>query len=163
DRGDLTPVHIEGLKGMRFAPTDEMALLKSALNGDGQTADPPAVAFIAPLDPLMWDRRLLRDMWDFDYVWEVYVPEHKRRWGYYVLPILFGDRFVGRFEPRLDRKESVLRILGTWWESGFAPRQADGFVPQMRQALKAYMRFVGAKKVEWLPAASAAGRLIGSP
>ena len=51
----------------------------------------------------MWDRRLLRELWDFDYIWEVYVPEAKRRWGYYVLPILFGDRLVGRIEPRLDR------------------------------------------------------------
>ena len=61
------------------------------------------MTFLAPLDPLCWDRDLLRTLFDFDYVWEVYVPEHKRRWGYYVLPILFGDRLVGRIEPRIDR------------------------------------------------------------
>ena len=105
----------------------------------------PGVAFLAPLDPLVWDRRLLRDLFGFDYIWEVYVPEPKRRWGYYVLPILFGDRLVGRFEPRLDRATRTLRILGLWWEDGFNPRKEDGFVDAMRAALAAYLDFVGAE------------------
>ncbi len=120
------------------------------------------MAFIAPLDPVMWDRRLLRQLWSFDYVWEVYVPEQKRRWGYYVLPILFGERFVGRFEPRVDRASKTLRILGIWWEEGFSPRTADGFVPSMRDALRAYMQFVGAIRVEWLPQTAGAGKLFGT-
>jgi uncharacterized protein YcaQ len=161
ERGDLIPIHIEGVKGARFAPADELAMLQSADND--KATDQPGVAFIAPLDPLMWDRRLLRQMWGFDYVWEVYVPEHKRRWGYYVLPILFGDTFVGRIEPRFDRKEKTLRILGIWWEEGFNPRKSEGFVPAVREALRAYSRFVGANRVEWLPPAAAAGKLIGSP
>ena len=66
----------------------------------------------------------------FDYVWEVYVPEQKRRWGYYVLPVLFGDRLVGRIEPRLDRATKTLRILGIWWEDGFSPRTRRGSCPR---------------------------------
>ena len=54
----------------------------------------------------------LRSLYDFDYVWEVYVPAAKRRWGYYVLPILFGDRLVGRIEPRIDRRAGALRVIG---------------------------------------------------
>ena len=69
------------------------------------------VAFLAPLDPLAWDRDLLLRLWAFDYRWEVYVPAAKRRWGYYVLPLLYGDRFVGRIEPRIDRKTGTLRVL----------------------------------------------------
>ena len=65
----------------------------------------PGVAFLAALDPLVWDRDLLRSLYDFDYLWEVYVPAAKRRWGYYVLPILFGDRLVGRIEPRIERQD----------------------------------------------------------
>ena len=99
---------------------------------------------------------------DFDYLWEVYVPEHKRRWGYYVLPILFGDRLVGRIEPRLDRAARTLRILGLWWQPGFSPRQADGFVAQMRAALGAYMDFVGARQLEWAPATGTAKRVFGT-
>ena len=56
------------------------------------------VTFVAPLDQLMWDRKLIAHAFGFDYVWEIYVPESKRRWGYYVLPVLYGDRFVARAE-----------------------------------------------------------------
>jgi uncharacterized protein YcaQ len=156
ESGALVAVEIEGLKSTRFAVAEDRSLLDSP-----PTPIAPQVSFIAPLDPLMWDRRLVRDLFGFDYIWEVYVPEPKRRWGYYVLPILFGDRLVGRFEPRLDRKSGTLRILGIWWEDGFNPRTAQGFVPAMRSALAAYMRFVGASSLEWSPAAGSAGRLIG--
>jgi uncharacterized protein len=109
----------------------------------------PSVAFLAPLDPLVWDRAFLRTLFDLDYVWEVYVPERKRRWGYYVLPVLFGDRLVGRIEPRIDRTAGVIRMLGVWWEHGFDPRRADGFVDAMRGALRAYLDFAGAGRLEW--------------
>ena len=79
-------------------------------------------------------------------------PEHKRRWGYYVLPILFGDRLVGRIEPRIDRATGSVRILGLWWEDGFDPRTTEGFVPAMRRALAAYLRF-GTRPVDRVGAA----------
>jgi hypothetical protein len=84
-------------------------------------------------------------------VWEVYVPERKRRWGYYVLPILFRDRLVGRIEPRIDRAGGQMRVLGVWWEEGFEPRGADGFIEAMREALRAYLRFAGGSRLEWAP------------
>jgi uncharacterized protein YcaQ len=161
ERGDLVPVEVEGLKGTRYAPATDRQLIGDA-QATGQASGEPGVAFIAPLDPLMWDRRLLRQLWAFDYVWEVYVPEQKRRWGYYVLPILFGEQLVGRFEPRVDRAKRTLRILGIWWQDGFSPRTAEGFVPAMRDALRAYMQFVGASRIEWLPPTAAAGRPFGT-
>ncbi|MGH2386271.1 MAG: DNA glycosylase AlkZ-like family protein, partial [Candidatus Limnocylindria bacterium] len=81
--------------------------------------------------------------------WEVYVPEAKRRWGYYVLPILYGDRFVGRIEPRLDRKAKTLNILGIWFEAGFEPMTSPGFLDALREAIEAYRSFVGAPRVAW--------------
>ena len=158
--GQLVEVAVEGLKSTRYVIGDELPLLNSAVAG--VEAGAPGVAFIAPLDPFMWDRRLVRQLFEFDYIWEVYVPEHKRRWGYYVLPILFGDRIVGRIEPRLDRATRTLRILGTWWEEGFAPRRAAGLVPAMRAALRAYADFVGARSVEWALQTGSAARLFGS-
>ena len=141
--GELVPVEIEGVRGERFVLRDELGMLSK----------PPAasrsVAFLAPLDPLVWDRAFLRTLFDFDYVWEVYVPERKRRWGYYVLPVLFGDRLVGRIEPRIDRTAGVIRILRVWWEDGFDPRRADGFVDAMREALRAYLDFGAAGRLEW--------------
>jgi len=91
----------------------------------------------------------------------VYVPEHKRRWGYYVLPILYGDRLVGRLEPRLERATRTLRILGLWWEEGFSPQTTEGFVSQLRAALDEYKDFVGATALEWAPATGSAKRMFG--
>jgi uncharacterized protein YcaQ len=161
DRGELVPVDVEGLKGTRYVLSSESDLLAKA---ELRTAaiDHPGAAFIAPLDSLMWDRRLLRELWEFEYVWEVYVPEAKRRWGYYVLPILFGDRLVGRIEPRLDRGTQTLRILGISWQPGFHPRKEDGFVPAMKEAVAAYRDFTGAKEVEWMAGFAAEGRLFAT-
>ncbi|MEJ7791154.1 MAG: crosslink repair DNA glycosylase YcaQ family protein [Gaiellaceae bacterium] len=109
----------------------------------------PGVAFLAALDPLVWDRDLLRSLYDFDYTWEVYVPAAKRRWGYYVLPILFGDRLVGRIEPRIERKANELRIAGLWWEEGFDPLGTPGFVEAFQEALEAHRAFGGVARVAW--------------
>jgi uncharacterized protein len=82
-------------------------------------------------------------------VWEGFFKAEKRRWGYYVLPILFGDRLVGRIEPRIERDEGVVQILGLWWEDGFDPKRVDGFLDAMHDALQAYVRFAGAERIEW--------------
>jgi uncharacterized protein len=145
--GELLPVEVEGLKGTRYILADEEPILES-------TVDPasliPGVSFLAPLDPLIWDRKgLLRGLFEFDYLWEVYVPEAKRQWGYYVLPMLFGDRFVGRIEPRLDRKTGTLAIIGIWFEPWFEPMEAPGFIGAFAEALEAYRSFVGADRVTW--------------
>ncbi len=122
-----------------------------ALDADWRIGRPggvdPGVAFLAPLDPYVWDRDFLRSLHGFDYVWEVYVPEKKRRWGYYVLPVLFGDRLVGRIEPRIERKTGTLRILGLWWETGFDPVGVPGFVDEFVAALDAHRRFGGVTRV----------------
>jgi len=143
--GELVPVDVECVRGERFVLREEVELLASP-------PEPAAsVVFLAPLDPFMWDRDLLRPLYGFDYVWEVYVPEAKRRWGYYVLPILFRDRLVGRIEPRIDRAGGRVQVLGVWWEDGFDPRRADGFVDAMRMALRAYLGFAGATRIDWAP------------
>jgi uncharacterized protein YcaQ len=146
----LVPVTIEGVRGERFILPEETAMLEAAGvarpdGGDGHAA--PGVAFLAPLDPFVWDRDFLRSLYDFDYVWEVYVPAPKRRWGYYVLPILFGDRLVGRIEPRIERRAGRLQIIDAWWEDGFDPLTAEGFVPALVAAIKALAQFGDAKRV----------------
>lgn len=146
DAGVLLPVQVDGLGAVRYAMTDERAILDAA--AEPRTV-PPSIAFLGPLDPLIWDRRLLRDLWGFDYIWEVYVPQAKRRWGYYVLPLLFGDRFVGRIEPRLERTSRTLDILGIWFDEGFRPMEEPHFVPALAAVLRAYRSFVGADRVVW--------------
>jgi len=144
-RGEIVPVAVEGVKGERFVVDSELPILEQA-GREVAAGEPPGgvargVAFLAPLDPLCWDRDLLRKLFDFDYVWEVYVPAAKRRWGYYVLPILFGDRLVGRIEPRIERRAGALRIAGLWWEDGFDPLAADGFAPAFAAAIAAHRDF----------------------
>jgi uncharacterized protein YcaQ len=91
-------------------------------------------------------------------VWEVYVPERKRRWVYYVLPILWGDRFVGRIEPRIDRTNDRLAILGLWVEAGFDPTE-PGFVAALAEALDAHRRFAGVGSID-LPRTRALAPLV---
>jgi uncharacterized protein len=141
EAGALVPVDVEGVRGKRLVLADEVPLLQA----------PPeptrSVALIAPFDSLLWDTALLASLFDFEYVWEGFFKPEKRRWGYYVLPIIFGDRFVGRIEPRIE--QARVEVLNVWWEDGFAPRRADGFVDAMRDALRAYLRFAEAEYLEW--------------
>jgi uncharacterized protein YcaQ len=161
--GALVPVRVEGVRGERFMLGAEADLLELAgTNGAGQDASVgPAVTLLAPLDPFVWDRDFLRALYDFDYVWEVYVPAAKRRWGYYVLPILFGDRLVGRIEPRFDRRAGVLRVTGLWWEPGFEPLAAEGFAPALTDALAALARFADLPRIA-LPRTARDRPLAGS-
>jgi uncharacterized protein len=154
--GALVPVEVEGVRGKRLVLAEELALLQAP------PEPTPSVAFIAPFDSLLWDTTLLLNMFAFEYVWEGFFPPAKRRWGYYVLPISFGDRLVGRIEPRIDRDRARVEVLDVWWEDGFAPRRADGFVDAMRDALRAYLRFAGADSLDWAPQLATEKRLFRS-
>jgi uncharacterized protein YcaQ len=142
ESGEIVPVQVEGV-GKRFVLKDEIAALESP------PEPAPSVAFLPPFDALVWDRPFLKKLFDFEYVWELFIPPAKRRWGWYVLPLLFGDRFVGRIEPRINRAEGRVEILNVWWEEGFAPARAEGFVEAMREALAAYLRFAGGGELQW--------------
>jgi uncharacterized protein YcaQ len=139
ESGDLVPRDGERVGGKCFVLRDEVGLLEAP-------PEPPAsVAFLPPFDPLVWDRGLLGPLFEFEHVWELFHPPTKRRWGWYVLPILFRDRLVGRIEPRIDRAGRRVQVLGLWWEEGFSPSHADNLVNAMREALRAYVRFAGAE------------------
>ena len=155
EQGLLVEVEVEGLKGRRFVLAEQAALLETV----GQEP-PAAVAFIAPVDPLIADRVNTRALWDFDYLWEIFVPAAKRRWGYYVLPILYRDRLVGRIEPRFERATRILRVIGLWWEDGFSPLE-EGFGEALGAGLNDYVEFVGATSFDVAPELRvAAGRAL---
>ena len=78
----------------------------------------PRLEFLAPLDPMLWDRKLIEALWDFRYSWEIYTPPAKRRYGYYVLPVLYGQRLIGRIEAAADKKASALTVKNLWLEEG---------------------------------------------
>ena len=159
--GTLVPAEVEGVRGLRHVLAEELPILEATATRDGAWA--PSVVLLAPLDPLMWDRRLVEALFGFTYTWEVYTPEAKRRHGYYVLPLLFGERLVGRIEPRLDRESGTLRIVGLWFEPGFAPLAEPGFAEALGEAVSAYLRLTGATRALWprTRVARALGRACG--
>jgi uncharacterized protein len=154
EEGELVPVTVEGVRGTRFVLCEELELLEAP-------PEPPrSVAFVPPFDPLVWDRALLGSLFGFDYVWELFLPPARRRWGWYVLPILFRDRFVGRIEPRIDREEGAVRVLNLWWEDSFDPGRVEGFADAMQAALRAYLRFAGTSRLQWAPHLGMERRLL---
>jgi uncharacterized protein YcaQ len=101
---------------------------------------PKRITFLSPFDRLVHDRDRAEALWDFFYRLEMYVPKAKREYGYYVLPILRGDRIIGRIEPVMDRKASVLRVEGVFAEEG-APASAG---PEIARAVRRLGRWLGA-------------------
>jgi hypothetical protein len=105
----------------------------------------PRAIILAPLDNLLWDRRLIKELFDFEYCWEVYKPVAERNHGYYVLPILYGDRFVARFEPGRDKATGALIVKNWWWEGGIVPNkkmQAD-----LRACFKRFLNYLGSDQI----------------
>jgi uncharacterized protein YcaQ len=100
-------------------------------------APPKRVTFLSPFDRLVHDRSRAEALWGFYYRLEMYVPQAKRQYGYYVLPILRGDRVIGRIEPVHDRKAGALHVKGTWWEDGVKP-------VSLRKPLADLARWLGA-------------------
>ena len=114
EKGLLIEVEIEGMKDKFYLTVANYNLLLNSSN----LIPHNNLRFIAPLDNLIWDRALVKELFDFDYKWEVYVPEPKRKFGYYVLPILYEDRFIGRLEPSRDKKRAnKLEITRLWFEN----------------------------------------------
>lgn len=116
--GDAVPVAVDGVRATFYvapAMIDRLTAYPAVSEAERRAI------ILPPLDPLVWDRKRLAALWGFDYTWEVYVPAEKRRFGSYTLPILWGDRFIGRLDPSLDRKRGVLRIKDCWFEED-APR-----------------------------------------
>lgn len=108
--GALCAVRVGDARAVYLAPGDWRERFDdSDHESDGK------MRIIAPLDPLIWDRRLVQQLFGFEYLWEVYKPAAKRRWGYYVCPLLLGEDMVGRFEGRIDDGELV--TVGLWKES----------------------------------------------
>ncbi|WP_346849020.1 MULTISPECIES: DNA glycosylase AlkZ-like family protein [unclassified Clostridium] len=112
--GELILVKVEGLNETFYIRADDTSMLDNLNSSIDKKA-----SFLAPLDNLLWDRKLVKDIFDFEYSWEVYKPVSKRQYGYYVLPVLYGDKLVARFEPEIHRGNEPLIIKNWWWEENY--------------------------------------------
>ncbi|MBO4617121.1 MAG: YcaQ family DNA glycosylase [Lachnospiraceae bacterium] len=144
--GKIKAVTIEGIKPAFFYRAEDEELMQKVI--DGLADVKPRMSFIAPLDPLMWDKALILQLFDFKYSWEIYTPADKRKYGYYTLPVLYGDRFVGRIEAVPDRKKNVLYVRGMWWEGGI--RQTKKLGAALEKALESFGKFNDCREVEKL-------------
>lgn len=111
----ILEIIVEGIKDKLYCLSDDRGLLETVLQEPGLKA---RCELIAPLDNMLWDRRLIKALFDFDYKWEIYTPEIQRKYGYYILPLLYGDRFIGRVEAICDRKAKTLVVKNIWYENG---------------------------------------------
>ena len=154
-QGAAAAVQVEGMKGLHFTRSGDLELLETLEAG----AIPPGwqplqstsleqAVFLAPLD-IVSARGRAKQWFDFDYTWEVYKPASQRRWGYYTLPVLYGDRLEARLDPRLERASGTLWINGFWLEE-HAPAQDPAFAAALARGLQGFAAFVGARQVDFL-------------
>jgi uncharacterized protein YcaQ len=143
DSGDIIILSIKGVSGNYVMRSMDLAILEAAQ----QKKITKRVSFIAPLDNIMWDRETILKIFKFDYRWEVYTPIKKRKYGYYVLPILYGDEFIGRIEPVFDPGENMLEIKGFWLEAGTLwPSRLH---KKFNEYLEHFLAYIGARDVIW--------------
>ena len=133
----IVKINVEG--DSYYIPSENLPLLES----DAPVSSSARV--IAPLDNLMWDRKLIKKLFDFEYTWEVYVPKEKRKYGYYVLPVFYKDRFIARFEPEAYRGGKLV-IKSWWWEDDF--KVTPGAQKAVFKMLEEFSRYLGAEGFE---------------
>lgn len=131
----ITPITVEGIEHTLYCRMEDLVLL-DALR---EAPTSPRCEFIAPLDNMLWDRKLIEALFAFSYKWEIYTPQAERKYGYYVLPVLYGERFIGRIEMRYDKKKKELQVLNLWYEPDV--RQTKALENKIQSALKRFTRF----------------------
>ena len=151
--GDVIEVKVEGWKFVHYALASDTELLHELSAGRVPQAWTPLatttteeVVFLAPLDPVS-ARGRAKILFDFDYVWEVYKPKDKRKFGYYTLPVLWGDRLVARFDSKLDRATNTFVILGFWLEDESLGKD-EAFALALARGFARFMTFLGASKLD---------------
>ena len=151
--GEIIEVQVEGWKALHHALGSDAKVLRDLNAGRVPKAWTPLetttteeVVFLAPLDPVS-ARGRAKVLFGFDYVWEVYKPAHQRKFGYYTLPILWGDRLVARFDSKLDRTTNTFVILGLWLEDK-ALGNDEAFAEALAGGLSRFVTFLGASKLD---------------
>jgi uncharacterized protein YcaQ len=150
---EIIEVQVEGWKGIHYALGSDARLLRDLSAGripkawaPLETSTTEEVVFLAPLDHIS-ARGRAKVLFGFDYVWEVYKPEHQRKFGYYTLPILWGDRLVARFDSKLDRTTNTFVILGLWLEDK-ALAKDDAFAEALARGFARFVTFLGASRMK---------------
>ncbi len=135
--GQVVPVEL-GLKGDWYVHAADIELLDQIESGEFE----PRTTLLSPFDNMICDRDRTLALWDFDFKLEIYVPKSKR-WGYFVMPLLHGDRIIARFDLAVDRNTGVLNVIGERWEEGWDGRRRP--IRATAGALNELASFLGVK------------------
>lgn len=139
----IVPLAIEGfLDDTLFIRAKDLPALETVREHSKSNAK---AALIAPLDNLVWNRRLIESLFGFRYRWEVYKPKAQREYGYYVLPVLYGDRFVARLDPAFNKKKRILTLQNWWWEADVEPDET--MQAALLECLHTFIRYLNAEQV----------------
>jgi uncharacterized protein YcaQ len=151
--GELIELQVEGWKPVYAALGSDAKLLRDLSAGRVpkawrplETTTTEEAVFLAPLDQVS-ARGRAKVLFGFDYVWEVYKPAHQRKYGYYTLPVLWGDRLVARFDSKLDRASNTLVILGLWLEEKRLGKD-EAFAEALARGFGRFVTFLGASRLE---------------
>jgi uncharacterized protein YcaQ len=151
--GEFTEVRVEGWKDTHYALGSDAKLLRDLIAGRVpkswtplETTTAEEVLFLAPLEPVS-ARGRAKVLFGFDFLWEVYKPVHLRKFGYYTLPVLWGDRLVARFDSKLDRTTNTCIILGFWLEEKSLGRD-EMFAAALARGFARFVTFLGASKMD---------------
>ena len=141
--GAIRKTAVEGIRFPLYLLTEDLPLAEAVL---ADAIDlKPRLEFLAPLDPMLWDRKLIEAIWDYQYSWEIYTPAEKRKFGYYVLPMVYGEKMAGRIEAAADRKAETLVVKNVWYEEGV--RQTKKLDAAVDAAVGRLARFNGCSRI----------------
>lgn len=132
DTKKLQVVYIEGIDTPFYLPYEAQCHFNYPNKGH--------VKFLAPLDNMLWDREMINRIFHFDYRWEVYTPVDKRKYGYYVLPVLYGTKLIARFEPYKSKKDEPFMIKNWWWEPEITV--TDVMLDEIHRTIKDFARYL---------------------
>ncbi|RED76928.1 MULTISPECIES: winged helix-turn-helix domain-containing protein [Cohnella] len=140
--GRIVAVAVEQMKDRLYCRAEDLPLVEAVLQNP---APKLRCELIAPLDNLIWDRKLINELFGFDYTWEIYTPALKRKFGYYVLPLLYGESFIGRAEVIAERKTGTLAVKNIWYENGIKPTKS--FRAALNDCFQNFALFNGCKTI----------------
>jgi hypothetical protein len=136
EENKVKEITVEGINTLLYCRSDDEPLLNTVMQNQKLKS---RCELIAPLDCFIWDRKLIKALFNFDYAWEIYYPPDKRKYGHYVLPMIYGETFAGRIEATVDRKAKILTVKNIWYEEGF--KQTKSFKKAEESMINRFTKF----------------------
>jgi len=136
---ELCPVRIEGVKHLYYVLDEQLSFFENS-----DTSISKTVHFVAPLDNLLWNRRMISEIFDFNYAWEVYKVPEERIYGYFTMPVLYGTRFIGRLDPKLDRQNKKMIINSLILDEKSVDKR---IIAELGEALERFLKFHGVSRI----------------